>query len=209
MGGIFDSYSMQSIDLLKRASFGILVDLWGSLFLVKITFSFPFTMRCKHSTVHCVQSTRTQLRVLWRVIACSSHTIWKAKEILKRGRRRGKKYSFFAGGSCAIMQAISLPGRSDAVLISAARSSSVCVSTSTINSCSRWITAFPEGHRSPPCLCPGLPPPARPSDERKTISLLKRRKTVAVEERDGGAGSKKAGEESKSCVLSILSAAFK
>lgn len=56
-----DSYSTPGADPLKRASFGILRDLPGSLFLAKMTFSFPFT--CKHSTDYYRESTRTQLNL--------------------------------------------------------------------------------------------------------------------------------------------------
>lgn len=55
-----DSYSTPGTDPLKRASFGILRDLPSSLFLAKMTFSFPFTIQCKHSTDCYRESTRTQ-----------------------------------------------------------------------------------------------------------------------------------------------------
>lgn len=80
-----DSYSTPGIDPLKRASFGILRDLPGSLFLAKMTFSFPFAIQCKHTTER-VQG-HSQTFALWRVITSTSCVSWKVADILRRVRK--------------------------------------------------------------------------------------------------------------------------
>lgn len=151
MGGIFDSYNTLGIDLLKRASFGILWDLWGSLFLVKTTFSFPFAIWCKCSTEHCVQSTRTQLSLCF-MERDNLQFMYKleGKGYTEMGKRDQKNTVSLLGRPVQLCNSLVCLG---ALTLLGHKTSSLCVSTLMINSCSHWIRAFPEGHQSLRCLC--------------------------------------------------------
>lgn len=110
MGGVYGSYSALGIDPFKRASFNILRDLRGSLFL---SSHLPFDV----SAEYCVQSTRTQPS-LGFVESYNLQFVYKleGEDMLKWGVQRKKNVCFFTGRSCAVKQLVSLLVRLEAVL---------------------------------------------------------------------------------------------